>query len=196
MNATRTLRADQIVVGDTVTLHGETSTVTGTSQPDEDTPFVALRVGDYPACLLPHETVPVTSLAAPHASHLPVTTPDLESGEDGWAWMARAEREGWQVPGVWGSEGWTLGLWPYVIIAHIHLPHRDLYGLVTYVEGDVYPEAYGSREELWTATARAALGIWSGHDSRPRGLSAAQASALAKGPSEDIPEAYRRPYSY
>ncbi|WP_062214694.1 hypothetical protein [Streptomyces sp. NBRC 109706] len=196
MNATRTLRADQIAVGDTVTLHGETGMVSGTSQPDEDSPFVALWVGGLPVCLLPHETVPVTSLAAPHTSQLPDITPDLESGEDGWDWMTRIRGEGWETPGVWGSEGWDLGLWPYVVVAHIHLSHRDLHGLVTYVEGDVYPEAYGSREELWTATARAALGIWSGHDGRPRGLSAAQASTLAKAPSEDIPEAYRRPYSH
>jgi len=53
----------------------------------------------------------------------------------GYDVMERAVQKGWRAIAGWGSDGWTLGSWPYVII--FHRDQEGQYDLAYYVEGDV-----------------------------------------------------------
>jgi hypothetical protein len=64
----------------------------------------------------------------------------------GYDWIE--ELRGWRVVPDWGSKGWELGDWPYVIAAVCRTPAR-IWGLVTYMEGDIELWAFESAEELY-----------------------------------------------
>lgn len=81
----------------------------------------------------------------------------------GWDWMEEIdEKTGWHPVANWGSDGWDLGQWPYVIIvtAHVNYEGRLFWGLGTYCEGDVTTRWYKDRVERWEAIAREAFFYW------------------------------------
>lgn len=41
---------------------------------------------------------------------------DYAESDDGYSDMAAEEKRGWSVIASWGSDGWDLGHWPYVMI--------------------------------------------------------------------------------
>ncbi|WP_235509734.1 hypothetical protein [Arthrobacter sp. Soil761] len=57
----------------------------------------------------------------------------------GYDWMDLIAEHGWTVIPSWGSEGWDLGNWPYVMVAVIRTADSigNLFGIATYCEGDV-----------------------------------------------------------
>jgi hypothetical protein len=63
----------------------------------------------------------------------------------GYDWIE--ELRGWYALPCWGSKGWELGDWPYVIAAVCRTPDR-IWGLVTYMESDIELWAFESLEEL------------------------------------------------
>jgi hypothetical protein len=94
-------------------------------------------------------------------------------------------RDGWQpVPG-WGRDGWDLGSWPYAII--VHYDGDDLYGMATYVEGDIRSEAFPSREARDAATDRVAAFHWRHDESGPADLSDSD---------DDLAPHHRGPYRW
>ncbi|MEU6331461.1 hypothetical protein ABZ851_29920 [Streptomyces sp. NPDC047049] len=118
---------------------------------------------------------------------LPYYPVDDHSG-DGYHWM-RELPVGWEAVGVWGSEGWDLGAWPYQVVAHYDCPLDLTYGLAHYIEGDVTVTAYGSRAARDRATDELALGTWLWEENGPReGLPATDT------PAAEIPDRFRGPY--
>lgn len=82
---------------------------------------------------------------------------------DGWDWME--ELRGWRATPSWGLRGWDLGDWPLVCVALCGRrtgedPDQAVYGVVTYVEGDVTAEAYATPEERNAAVDRIAALYW------------------------------------
>ena len=58
---------------------------------------------------------------------------------DGYDWMDVISEHGWVVIPSWGSDGWDLGQWPYVMVAGTRTADAigNLFGMATYCEGDV-----------------------------------------------------------
>ncbi|MGW1976718.1 hypothetical protein [Streptomyces sp. NPDC001889] len=120
------------------------------------------------------------------ADALPSVPQDDHTG-DGYTWMHDLP-PGWKAVGVWGADGWDLGVWPYQVIAHYNVLDV-LWGLAHYIEGDVFVTAYGSREARDAATDEIALSVWLTAGNGPReGLPAEGAPAAA------IPARFRGPY--
>ncbi|HSL35278.1 MAG TPA: hypothetical protein VK883_00495, partial [Arthrobacter sp.] len=57
----------------------------------------------------------------------------------GYDWMELIGEHGWAVIPSWGSDGWDLGNWPYVMVAATRTADSigNLFGVATYCEGDV-----------------------------------------------------------
>lgn len=115
--------------------------------------------------------------------------PEDDHESDGWAWTG-AIKPLWHAVALWGSEGWDLGDWPYVIVAH----HDDdignkYFGLAVYTEGDVRVDAYQGRAARDAATDELALYLW--HQS---GSGDPDAPA-PDTPANLIPERFRHPYN-
>ena len=105
----------------------------------------------------------------------------------GYHWMDLVAEHGWTVIPSWGSEGWDLGQWPYVMVAGIRTADEagNLFGMATYCEGDVRTTFYRTKARFWEAITEQAFFHWK--------------NGQAQGP-EDLPEAagelpgrYRRP---
>ncbi|MFF3617303.1 hypothetical protein [Streptomyces sp. NPDC002580] len=115
--------------------------------------------------------------------------PELPGDEwgvpDGYEWIARLAGSGWYAVGLWGTEGWNLGRWPYQIVAHIDRPALEVYGLATYTEGDVTVTVFGSREERDAETNEVAVAWWITNENGPEGLTPDMSP---------IPRAYSGPY--
>jgi hypothetical protein len=108
--------------------------------------------------------------------------PDLIFDE-GYAWLG-ALRHGWYDVSSWGRDGWDLGSWPLVIVAHYD--GEDRYGLAVYVEGDVEVTACPNREERDGATDQVAAFYWRRRSDRPDDLPAE---------GEELLPHHRGPYS-
>lgn len=95
--------------------------------------------------------------------------PERETYDDGYDWIERLIGTGWHVVPAWGSDGWDLGQWPYVIMAH---HNGDTFGLVVYVEGDLEVEEFETREARDKATSHKAIFYWQLRDVRgaPRNI--------------------------
>lgn len=87
-------------------------------------------------------------------------------GGDGYDWMEELTGGGygWRVVPSWGLEGWDLGSWPLVIVALCRAEpgggRTGVFGVVTYVEGDVTAEAFPTREERDAQVDRIAALYW------------------------------------
>lgn len=66
---------------------------------------------------------------------------------EGYSWMD--ELKGWYSVGLWGSDGWNLGQWPYQIVCHYD---GETFGFCTYTEGDLDIKEFPTREERDRAT--------------------------------------------
>lgn len=121
----------------------------------------------------------------------PVTAPVLVDCHmnGGYDWMDEVAARGWSVPGTWGSEGWDLGQWPYIIVATRTLDTDDglFHAVATYTEGDVETRWFRQQERCWEAISAEAHACWKRRD--------------AHGPEElpehpaDLPDALRRPFT-
>ena len=58
----------------------------------------------------------------------------------------------------WGSDGWDLGNWPYVIV--VHYDGDEIYGVATYVEGDITVREFPDRAQRDKETDQIALFYW------------------------------------
>jgi hypothetical protein len=157
-------------------------------------PFVTLWTDRLAVSLLPSENVALLQAAPPSPDALPALPDDPDNGLSGWDWIGQLPRLGWVPVPVWGDQGWPLGNWPYHIFAHCHVPHRDLYGLATWVESDVYVEAFATREERDLATTHTALHSWESNENGPASLRSPGAAEQMMA-SGQVPPAYRVPYS-
>ncbi|MFD4554398.1 hypothetical protein ACFWP5_08720 [Streptomyces sp. NPDC058469] len=81
-------------------------------------------------------------------------------GEGGYEWMPRL-KDGWYPVASWGSEGWNLGNWPFVCIAHYD---GETFGVGTYVEGDIKAEEFPTREERDRHTDEIAIFYWKNYE--------------------------------
>ena len=81
---------------------------------------------------------------------------------DGYDVMSVANRFGWRDVAAWGSDGWNLGDWPYVVIYFRETPGggRSAYQLAYYVEGDVSVYGYATEDERTRATDELAFFHW------------------------------------
>jgi hypothetical protein len=95
--------------------------------------------------------------------HLPDTL--CNSGYDWLAVLAG----GWYVVPSWSRDGWDLGSWPLVIIAHYD--RTGCYGLAVYVEGDLDVTAYPTRAERDRTTDQQAAFHWRQFEHGPSDLS-------------------------
>jgi len=122
----------------------------------------AAGVPCYPAC---------TSRWAPDVQTFPCV-PELPSGQqagDGMTWIGRLA-DGWHAIALWGADGWDLGEWPYVIVAHYDNPAAQVYAVATYCEGDVDARAFTSRAERDAETDTIAAWHWRNNDNGPDDL--------------------------
>ncbi len=101
----------------------------------------------------------------------------------GYDWMELLSG-GWYVVPAWGRDGWDLGSWPYVIIAHYDRP--GCYGLAVYVEGDLDVTTHPTRAERDQATDRQAAFHWRQFEHGPTDL---------PGNDDDLQPHHRGPYS-
>ncbi|GAB3873838.1 hypothetical protein ACFQ1S_03730 [Kibdelosporangium lantanae] len=79
---------------------------------------------------------------------------------DGHEWRDKAEQFGWDVPGLWGRDGWDLGSWPLVVMALYDSEKTDTWALMTYVEGDMVVKVFTTREARDLAVTEVAVGWW------------------------------------
>ncbi|GGM45294.1 hypothetical protein GCM10012275_15430 [Longimycelium tulufanense] len=101
---------------------------------------------------------------------LPKLPISWEIGRYGYDWMDAVEESGsgWFVVPLWGSKGWNLGSWPHVIVLHYN--GDEVYGVATYVEGDLTIRAYATPTQREVATDMIAHFYWLHNDSGPEDL--------------------------
>lgn len=106
--------------------------------------------------------------------HTPATLPPLPrppAGEQGYAWIAQLTH--WHPVPTWGRDGWPLGDWPHLVIAHTDPTDDDphaAYGLAIYCEGDITTRPYSTRLARDLATDETAAWIWRHNDNGPDDL--------------------------
>jgi len=76
---------------------------------------------------------------------------------EGYDWMQQLSG-GWYAVPSWGSDGWDLGNWPYVIV--VHYDGDEIYGVATYVEGDITVREFPDRAQRDKETDQIALFYW------------------------------------
>lgn len=106
--------------------------------------------------------------AKERARELPAL-PDGHAHGDGYGWMG-ALGNGWGEVASWGRDGWDLGSWPYVVVAHLDDDKRGLYGTALYVEGDLFVEAWETRRERDLSTSATAVWYWRYYGRGPKDL--------------------------
>jgi hypothetical protein len=122
---------------------------------------------------------------------------ELRGGDywgDGYDWMEKLDGTGWRALPNWGRDGWDLGDWPLVVIAHAHDTDNGDYLLAERVEGDVTVWAYHTKDERDTGTDRSARYWWSRD---PERHGEAMVEALANTPEgELLDRRFRGPFSW
>jgi hypothetical protein len=88
-------------------------------------------------------------------------------GGDGYDWLDRLDG-GWHAIAGWGRDGWDLGDWPLVVVAHFN--GRCLFAVGVYIEGDVEVQAFTTREERDVATDEIATIWWRRQENGPEDL--------------------------
>jgi hypothetical protein len=107
----------------------------------------------------------------------------------GYDWMELIGEHGWAVIPSWGSDGWDLCNWPYVMVAATRTADSigNLFGIATYCEGDVTTSYYRTQARQWDAITEYAFFQWkSGQAPGPADLPEAAA---------ELPSRYRLPYT-
>jgi hypothetical protein len=125
----------------------------------------------------------------PASAVLHAPAPPGNEYDGGHGWMDRLTGTGWYPVPDWGNSGWNLGRWPYVVIAAYDPPpdHPQVYGLATYVEGDIDVTSFPTRAERDAATDRIAAFYWRNYDTGPDDLAANDA---------DLAPQHRGPFSW
>ncbi len=78
---------------------------------------------------------------------------DYDRSDDGYGDMEVARSEGWTVLSGWGSDGWDLGDWPYVVLSIRRVAGAPVQGLepawelLSVVEGDHTVYRFASEED-------------------------------------------------
>lgn len=132
---------------------------------------------------------------------------DYSKSDDGYSDMEVAADEGWHAISGWGSDGWDLGDWPYVVISvRDRAPSSKCCGecgtitsadtggheLRQTCEGDTTAYRFSTREDRSAAIDY--LCIWYGDDIREAmGLTDEAREALDAGTLR-VPERFRGPY--
>lgn len=92
-----------------------------------------------------------------------MTLPPLpQDTEGGWDWIGKLTG-GWYVVPVWGSYGWYVGEWPFMILAHYDgRAHRNpsVYGMAVYIDGHVEVSRYSYKALRDRATNRFCVQFW------------------------------------
>jgi hypothetical protein len=101
--------------------------------------------------------------------------------DEGYEFMEAGAAAGWRAVSAWGSDGWDLGDWPYVVVLF-----RGELERAVYVEGDITIEAFATSADRESSTDEVAEFYWRAQESGPSDLPAA---------GEPLPAAYRGPYS-
>ncbi len=116
---------------------------------------------------------------------VPVLTDAHSDG--GYEWMDSIEEEGWWVCGAWGTDGWDLGEWPYVMVAVTKTADETgpLFGMATYCEGDVKTMFYRTQAAHWAAITAEAFNTWKMRDNGPD----------MPDTLEELADEFREPYS-
>lgn len=83
---------------------------------------------------------------------------------DGHEWREMAEEFGWSVPGLWGREGWQLGVWPLITVGLHDDPKVRVWAYVTYVEGDTDVHVFDDEDERDRAVTEEAVFWWRNGD--------------------------------
>lgn len=106
----------------------------------------------------------------PRVHELPPLPNPYQAG-DGWDWID-ALTGGWAAAGVWGCDGWNLGSWPLVIIAvcRIDTSNGAVWGVCTYVEGDLDVTAHLTRDAMIQAVDQIAEFYWRHLEHGPKDL--------------------------
>ncbi len=78
---------------------------------------------------------------------------------NGYDFMQDALPRPWRPVASWGADGWDLGDWPLVCVAH-HAPAGGPLAVVQYVEGDLFARVCADRAELDRATDAIAREWW------------------------------------
>jgi hypothetical protein len=103
-------------------------------------------------------------------------------GEDGYDRIETSGKHGWTAIASWGSDGWDLGNWPYVVISHRHT--TEGHELAYNVEGDIAVYRYPTPELLNAATDCLAFFHWGG-----------QPWVAGVDSADAMPDRLRGPYS-
>ena len=116
-------------------------------------------------------------------------------GYGGYEWLERVQAHGWRMLSNWGADGWDLGTWPLVIVAH-HLYETDegkRFDLAQRIEGDITVWTFDDAGALYSATDRLAS-FWWRRDPEAHGEELA--AALAATPEDDyLPPRFRGPFN-
>lgn len=82
---------------------------------------------------------------------------------EGYDWIEAIEEHGWGALNDWGHDGYTLGNWPYVIVAATYTKDATgvmVYGVAQYIEGDVTCRYYRDKAAAREAITAYAFGTW------------------------------------
>jgi hypothetical protein len=118
-------------------------------------------------------------------------------GYAGEEWIERVIAwSGWSLPPSWGRDGYNLGDWPLVVIAH-HVYRTDdggkRYDLAQRIEGDVTVWTFEDPAAMFSATDRLAEYWWR---QAPDTFGPRLQEALAATPrGEFLPAEFRGPFS-
>ncbi|HSN35457.1 MAG TPA: hypothetical protein VLT34_03830 [Arthrobacter sp.] len=106
----------------------------------------------------------------------------------GYDWMEIIGEHGWAVIPTWGSDGWDLGNWPYVMVAATRTADSigNLFGVATYCEGDVSCTYYLTKARQWDAISGHPFLQW--ENGQAHGLDDLPDSAA------ELSSRYRMPY--
>lgn len=123
--------------------------------------------------------------------------PGAVLGYDGFDWIARVqEAPTWRVIPNYGRDGWSLGDWPLVAVAH-GCPEADdpaPYRLIERIEGDLEVWAFETQEALYAATDTLARRHW---ERTPEAHGEAVADAIKATPEgTPLPARFRGPFSW
>jgi len=102
---------------------------------------------------------------------------------DGYEMMEIAEKRRWRAIAGWGTQGWDLGSWPYVVI--YFRDREGLFDVLEYSEGDVTMYACPSKEIREQITNELAFFHWK-HTGNGPDVSASESV-------EQLPQALRGP---
>ena len=120
---------------------------------------------------------------------------DYSQSDDGYGDIEADRKLGWQALSAWGSDGWDLGEWPYVVISIRDFSGSitpDRFDLLSVCEGDHTVYSFASVEDRNAALDYLFLWYMARNSERILGF-AIDREALDRG-EVTVEEKYRGPY--